>query len=77
MLSSNSTPKMSLKAGRIDLATFMSYLEKYPEHVPEKLGELEEFRMHKLPATLQQRKQESKDICVTKDELVKLVEWKL
>jgi hypothetical protein len=72
--------KIDLKTSSIALETFKDLLTKYPEHIPAKLDTLEKFRMQELPSTLQQRitsKKHKGDIHLTKDELVKLVEWKL
>jgi hypothetical protein len=69
----------SNKTDQIDLKTFNELLSQYPQHIPAKLDTLEKFRAQGLPATLQQRvaTKTSSNIYLTRDELSKLVEWKL
>jgi hypothetical protein len=72
--------RRDLKTSSIRLETFNDILTKYPEQIPAKLDTLEKFRMQELPSALQQRitsKKHKGDIHLTKDELVRLVEWKL
>jgi hypothetical protein len=75
MESPSSSP--SMKANHIDLESFKSALERYPNHVPEKLGLLEDYRMKELPIALKTRIEAGKDVYLAKEELTKLVEWKL
>jgi hypothetical protein len=67
---------MSLHPDSIDRETFDSYLSRYDQFVPAKLQQLERFRVVELPATLQDRKDTGRT-WVEKEELVRLVEWKL
>jgi hypothetical protein len=68
----------SLLASAIDKVEFTSTLERYDAHVPEKLKDLETFRLKDLPEILKSRREKNKgSTWMEKDELVKLVEWKL
>jgi hypothetical protein len=67
----------SLKPNTIDKATFEITLKRYDAQIPEKLEELEKYRMNDLPAILKGRANTQKGVWMEKDELVKLVEWKL
>jgi hypothetical protein len=58
---------------KITLNTFKDVLSRYPATVPEKLRDLDTARYDTIPATVAAR--ESKYL--TKNEVVKLVEWKL
>lgn len=51
-------------------------LAEYPSVVPAKLADLEEQRLTIVPSALARRREEGKS-CLVKDELIKLVEWKL
>lgn len=57
----------------ISLEEFEALLDKYSEHVPTKLAELEEERLRSIPAALTKRKEAS----LQKTEVQSLVEWKL
>jgi hypothetical protein len=62
----------------IDKQLFDTSLTRYGEHIPEKLRELEKFRMEELPSILKERGSKNRgETWMEKDELVKLVEWKL
>jgi hypothetical protein len=58
---------------KITLFRFKSILSRYPATVPEKLRDLDTARYDTIPASVAAR--ESKYL--TKDEVVRLVEWKL
>jgi hypothetical protein len=61
----------------IHKATFEDTLKRYDTQIPEKLQELEKYRMYGLPAVLKERKATENEVWMEKEELVKLVEWKL
>jgi hypothetical protein len=67
---------MALKSDQIDLETFNQVLDKYDSLLPGNLKDLTKFRGQELPDLVASRKQDG-EAYVTKDELVKLVEWKL
>ncbi|KAF2480113.1 hypothetical protein BDY17DRAFT_312998 [Neohortaea acidophila] len=58
----------------IDPEAFNSLLEQYPNIVPDKLHALDEQRYDTIPQAIRDRDGPS---CLTKEELVTLVEWKL
>jgi len=57
--------------------TFKDILEKYHSTVPEKVKDLEEERLHRIPEALAKRKKDGSDAYLTWGEVVKLVDWKL
>jgi hypothetical protein len=68
----------SFNPSTIDKQLFNDTLARYDGHIPEKLTELEKFRMEELPSILKERGSQSKDgNWMEKEELIKLVEWKL
>ncbi|KAF1976075.1 hypothetical protein BU23DRAFT_588267 [Bimuria novae-zelandiae CBS 107.79] len=70
-----SPTKTTLKYAQISKPTFDNILSRYASIVPSALRELDELRYDTMPATVQLR--EEKGAYLTKDEVVKLVEWKL
>lgn len=68
---------MALDPEKIDQATFTSTLSRYPDVLPTELKTLTTFRSEELPGIIEKRKSSKEGAYVTKDELVKLVEWKL
>jgi hypothetical protein len=67
--------KKMLRYTEISRETFDTLLSRYPSTVPEKLRELDELRYNTIPATVASRTE--KGAHLTKDEVEKLVEWKL
>lgn len=68
----------SLHPKNIDKDAFQAILERYDALVPERLSDLETFRLKELPKILETRRENNKgSTWMEKDELVKLVEWKL
>ena len=69
---------MSLSVGwqDIDTDTVRENVQKYTDFVPPALKDLEEFRGNTIQKVLQERK-ENGEAFLEKDELLKLVEWKL
>ena len=67
----------SLDAENITIDSFRDVLSRYSDEIPTKLQDLEVFRMDTLPALLCQRRDSAKGSWMEKNELVKLVEWKL
>jgi hypothetical protein len=70
----------SLKFDTISLETFEATLSRYSSLVPEKLKELDTLRYDTIPAAFAERiaAQSGDDqVSLTKDEVEKLVEWKL
>ena len=62
----------------IDKESFNATLARYGEQIPQNLAELEKFRIEELPSILKERGIKNKDgNWMEKEELVKLVEWKL
>ena len=61
----------------ISIDTFDDVLSRYASSVPEKLQELDTLRYDIIPTKLAQRREEGEDGCLRKDEVEKLVEWKL
>jgi hypothetical protein len=61
---------------RISNDDFGQILAQYPETVPSKLADLEEQRLSTIPATLKERNAKG-NAYLTKNELAKLVDWKL
>lgn len=66
-------------AESIDADTLKEILARYDEHVKENIRELDHARYETIPNDLRRREGESggKAIHLTKDEVVRLVEWKL
>ena len=60
----------------ISKETFDEILSQYPSAVPDNLRELDAFRYDEIPATVAQRA-ETEKAYLKKEEVVKLVEWKL
>lgn len=58
----------------ISLETFNDILSQYPASVPERLQELDTLRYDEIPVKVASRKDAA---FLTKDEVEKLVEWKL
>jgi hypothetical protein len=67
---------MSLKPKSIDRDACKTIISRYARTVPAKLLPLEDFR-NKLPGILKRRVEEDGDAWLEKEELTKLVEWKL
>ncbi|KAF2441427.1 hypothetical protein P171DRAFT_434128 [Karstenula rhodostoma CBS 690.94] len=67
--------KQSLKYTQISQETFNATLSRYPSTVPEKLRELDVLRYDTIPTTVASRAKEG--AYLAKDEVEKLVEWKL
>jgi hypothetical protein len=67
---------MALKLETINIKTFNSVLERYEPLVPESLKPLTTFRGDEIIKLVAKRKEDG-EAYITKDELVKLVEWKL
>lgn len=67
---------MSIAWDEIELDVIRQTVETYSEHVPAKLAELELVRSSTIPKVLEARKRDDKPY-LDKDELLKLVEWKL
>lgn len=59
---------------RITQSTFNDALSRYTAAVPEKLHDLDALRYSTIPTATAKRKD---DLHLTKDEVEKLVEWKL
>jgi hypothetical protein len=58
----------------ITIGTFNDVLSRYPTTVPEKLRALDTLRYDTIPAQVTAREGSK---CLTKEEVEKLVEWKL
>ncbi|KAI7550550.1 hypothetical protein KC331_g3111 [Hortaea werneckii] len=58
---------------KIDYPTFADLLSKYPSIIPPELQSLDHQRLNTIPAVIQQRNPKF----ISKDELLKLTEWKL
>ncbi|RMZ03395.1 hypothetical protein D0862_05683 [Hortaea werneckii] len=58
---------------KIDHQTFADLLSKYPSIIPPELQPLDHQRLNTIPAVIQQRNPKF----ISKDELLKLTEWKL
>ncbi|KAI7215724.1 hypothetical protein KC333_g5266 [Hortaea werneckii] len=58
---------------KIDYQTFADLLSKYPSIIPPELQSLDHQRLNTIPAVIQQRNPRF----ISKDELLKLTEWKL
>ncbi|KAI7153371.1 hypothetical protein KC349_g8408 [Hortaea werneckii] len=58
---------------KIDYQTFADVLSKYPSIIPPELQSLDHQRLNTIPAVIQQRNPKF----ISKDELLKLTEWKL
>jgi hypothetical protein len=67
---------MSLHYTTINLETFNSAFARYDEIVPYDLRDLDTARYKTIPNALAERK-EKEDVYLKKDEVVKLVRWKL
>lgn len=70
----------SLKFDTIHQDTFNAILSRYPFLVPERLKELDTLRYDTIPSALAERRATHSDAdqgSLTKQELEKLVEWKL
>lgn len=67
--------KKTLKYTQISKEAFNAVLARYPSTVPENLRELDALRYDTIPATVTSRNK--KGAYLTKDEVEKLVEWKL
>jgi hypothetical protein len=67
----------SIGAEIITNDTFKEVLARYSGEIPSKLEDLEVYRMETLPELLQQRRGLKNGSWMEKNELVKLVEWKL
>lgn len=65
-----------LEVSRISVADFDALLAQYDSVLPDKLRGLDEERMRTIPETLGKRR-DAGDAYLTKDEVVRLVEWKL
>ena len=66
----------TLKYTTIPKESFLKILARYPSAAPEKLRDLDVLRYDTIPATLAQRAKDN-DAHLTKEEVEKLVEWKL
>ncbi|KAF2279700.1 uncharacterized protein EI97DRAFT_184294 [Westerdykella ornata] len=70
----------SLLISTITLSAFQKILSRYPASVPETLRELDDARYETIPATLAKRREEVEgkgEVGLRKDEVLRLVEWKL
>jgi hypothetical protein len=68
----------SLDPQAIDEETLNDVLSRYDEHVPDKLKDLDEARYEEIPDALAERKAaSSSQAYLSKDEVERLVEWKL
>jgi hypothetical protein len=56
---------------------FAACLKRYDDLVPDTLRELDEFRFITVPAQLKKRRDAKGGVWLAKDEVQKLVEWKL
>jgi len=65
----------SLTISSITLDQFNEILARYENTVPEQLRDLDSHRYNIIPAALAKR--QAPKLHLTKDEVVKLVEWKL
>ena len=63
-------------AGVITYGNLRKHVLSYESHVPPKLQELETFRLKEIPATLMRRDLDG-GAFLEKEEVIKLVEWKL
>ena len=71
------TPRSTtLKYNSISRVAFDKVLSRYVSTVPENLRELDAFRYDGIPAKVAQRASKG-DVYLKKEEVVKLVEWKL
>lgn len=68
--------EQSLSYTDISKEAFTETLSHYPSAVPDHLRELDAFRYDEVPATLAQRA-ETGEAYLKKEEVTKLVEWKL
>ncbi|KAF2467134.1 uncharacterized protein BDR25DRAFT_395579 [Lindgomyces ingoldianus] len=66
----------SLRPESITLDTFNNILSRYPASVPERLRDLDALRYDTIPVKVAKRKEDD-DAFLSKDEVEKLVEWKL
>lgn len=64
-----------LHINTITLSTFKEVLARYHATVPEKLRDLDAQRYDTIPAAVASRDESDKQL--TKEEIEKLVEWKL
>lgn len=60
----------------IDLSSFQAVLSRYGDIAPAKLADLDDARYRDIPARIAERAWDG-GAYITKDELVKLVEWKV
>lgn len=71
----------TLTVDSISLSAFQTILSRYVGLVPTRLHDLDELRYSTIPASLAARREKSRDADdaghLTKDEVEKLVEWKL
>jgi hypothetical protein len=58
------------------IKTIKEYVQAYPQYVPKQLEELDPVRYETMPDTLRKRKAEGESY-LEKDEVLKLVKWKL
>jgi len=68
---------MSLKHTSITKGTFTTLLSRYASLVPSALTELDTLRYEEIPNILSKREEEDDDSYLTRDEVERLVEWKL
>jgi len=68
---------MALLPTEITLKTFKDVITRYDGVIPDSLSELENYRMILLPDILKERQIEVGRCWIAKEELLKLVEWKL
>ena len=68
---------MALGAESITNDAYGEVLSRYSGEIPSKLEDLEIYRMETLPELLEQRRRLKGGSWMEKNELVKLVEWKL
>jgi hypothetical protein len=61
----------------ITAADFDACLDRYDEVVSDKLRELDEFRFVTIPAELKKRRNAKGGAWLAKEEVQKLVDWKL
>lgn len=64
--------------GSLTIDEVRQSVKEYPEYAPASLKDLDPFRYDILPETLRKRREDKENVVsLTKDEVVKLVEWKL
>lgn len=67
----------SLTFKKITPDEFATYLRRYSDLVPDNLRELDEYRFVTVPGLLKERRGEKGGAWLEREEVQKLVEWKL